>query len=67
MEQVLVSKTKNYLILKIPLLAVKKKRRILIDDPARVAVLEGLKAVEKGRVSKTFSNAKDAVAFLEKI
>lgn len=65
MEQVLVSKTKEYLILKIPLLAVKKKR-VLIDNSARTAVLEGLEAVKKGRVSKVFSNTKDAVRFLEK-
>lgn len=66
MEQVLVSKTKDYLILKIPLLAV-KKRRVLIDDPARTAVLEGLEAIKKGKVSKVFNNAKDAVAFLAEI
>ena len=66
MEQVLVSKTKDYLILKIPLLAV-KKRRALIDDSARAAVLEGLEAIKKGRISKAFSSAKDAVAFLNKL
>lgn len=66
MEQVLVSQTKDYLILKIPLRAV-KRRRVLIGDPERLAVLEGLKAIKEGRVSKTFDGAKEAIAFLKKL
>ena len=63
MEQVLVSQTKNYLVLKIPLQAV-KRRRVLIGDPERAAVLEGLRAIEEGRISKPFNNTKEAVACL---
>jgi len=79
MEQVLVSKTKDYLILKIPLNSV-KKRRVLIDDPARAAVLEclvgkkervaiarGLEDFERGRHSKVFNNAKEAIGFLRSL
>ncbi len=79
MEQVLVSKTKDYLILKIPLLAV-KKRRVFIDDQERVAVSEclvnkkervaiakGLEDFEKGRHSKVFNNAKEAIGFLRSL
>lgn len=63
MEQVLVSQTKNYLILKIPLRAVGKKR-VFIADLERAAVLEGLRDVKEGRVTKPFSNAKEAIKFL---
>ena len=54
MEQVLVSQTKNYLVLKIPL-----------GDPERAAVLEGLEAIKEGRVSETFNGAKEAIVFLK--
>ena len=63
MEQVLVSQTKNYLVLKIPLQAV-KKREVLIGDLERAAVLEGLEAIKEGRISETFNGTKEAVAFL---
>lgn len=66
MEQVLVSKTKDYLILKIPLLAV-RKRRVLIDDPERVAIAKGLEDFEKGRHSKVFNNTKEAIGFLRSL
>lgn len=66
MEQVLVSQTKDYLILKIPLRAV-KKRRIFISDPEKVAILEGLTAIKKGEVSKQFDSAKEAISFLKKL
>ena len=58
-----MSQTKNYLVLKIPLRAVKKER-VFIADSEREAVLEGLKAVEEGKVSKPFNNTKGAIAFL---
>jgi len=62
MEQVLVSQTKDYLILKIPLVGL-KKRRVVIDDPEKIAIEEGLKAVKEGRITKPF-DYKGAIGFL---
>ncbi|MCG2689937.1 hypothetical protein L6252_01505 [Candidatus Parcubacteria bacterium] len=46
-------------------ICVVKKRRVLISDPARLAVLEGLNAVKRGEVSAQFDSAQGAVSFLK--
>ncbi|MDP2951335.1 MAG: hypothetical protein Q8N55_03040 [bacterium] len=66
MEQILISQTKNYLILKIPLQS-KSKSHVLIEDREKKAVLEGLKAVRNGEVSSQFDNVQGAVSFLRKL
>ncbi len=59
-----MSQTKNYLVLKIPLRSV-KEGRVLIDDPERAAVLEGIKAIKEGRISEALNGAKEAISFLK--
>lgn len=66
MTQLTVTKTKNYLILKIPLKVI-KERKIFISPREKKAILEGLKTFGEGRVSKPFRNAKQAISFLRSI
>lgn len=66
MTQLTITKTKDYLVLKI-LLKVMKERKISILPQEKKAILEGLKAFEEGRVSKSFGNAKEAISFLRNI
>ncbi|OIO45429.1 hypothetical protein COX24_02980 [bacterium (Candidatus Gribaldobacteria) CG23_combo_of_CG06-09_8_20_14_all_37_87_8] len=66
MEQILISQTKNYLILKIPLQS-KVKSHVLIEDREKKAVLDGLKAVQNSEVSSQFDNVQGAVSFLRKL
>lgn len=66
MTQLTITKTKDYLILKIPL-KVMKERKISISPQEKKAVLEGLKAFEERRVSKSFRNTKEAISFLRNI
>ena len=65
MQDVIVSQTREYLVLKIPLRSIKK--RSVSIDPERVAVEEGIRAVEESRVSMPFNNAKEATTFLRKL
>jgi hypothetical protein len=66
MEQFLITETKNYLVLKIPLKAIKKRRISVVSDE-KAAILEGLKAFKKKQVSKTFNNAGEAITFLRNL
>ncbi len=66
MNQVTVTKTKDYLVLKIPLQAV-RERKIFLSDNQRHAIAEGLRAIKEGRVSKPYKNAKEAIAFLRSL
>ena len=66
MTQLTIEKTKDYLVLKIPLGAIKEKKS-LIPSQEEKAVLEGLKALEEGRVSKSFKTTKEAISFLRNI
>lgn len=66
MPQLTVIKTKDYLLLKIPLKAI-KEREILVSSQEEKAVMEGLKALEEGRVSKVFNNTEEALSFLRNI
>ncbi len=63
MESIIISKTKDYLILRIPTKALKTRKM----SGEELAVQEGLKALEKGKVSKSFKTAKEAVAFLRSL
>ena len=63
MEPITITKTKDYLILKIPTKAF-KTRKISSEEKA---VQEGLKAFEKGKVSQSFKAVKEAVAFLRSL
>ena len=66
MEPITITKTKDYLILKIPTKALKQKRDG-VSPTEKKAVQEGLRALEKGKVSKPFKTAKEAVAFLHSL
>ena len=66
MNHVTVTKTREYLVLKIPLRAVREKRfSISIRD--RQAIAEGLRAIKEGRVSKSYKTAKEAIAYLRSL
>ena len=64
MNQLVVTKTKEYLILKIPLSSIKRGISS-IAQKERDAIFEGLRAVKAGRVSPPFKSAKNAIAFLK--
>ena len=64
MNQLVVTKTKEYLILKIPLSSIQREVSS-IAQKEREAVFEGLRAVKAGRVSPSFKSAKSAIAFLK--
>ena len=66
MNQVTVTKTKDYLLLKIPLQAV-RERRVSLSNGQRRVIAEGLKAIKEGRVSKPYKTAKEAIAFLRSL
>lgn len=66
MAQLTVTKTKDYLVLKIPLEVIKQKKSS-ISSQEKKAILEGLKAFQEGRVSKSFKDAKEATSFLKNI
>ena len=63
MAELSVTRTKDYLILKIPLR--EKKAKVLIPVSVERAITEGLKAYARGRVAGPF-NAKEAATFLRK-
>ncbi|TSC55918.1 MAG: hypothetical protein Greene071421_579 [Parcubacteria group bacterium Greene0714_21] len=63
MNQLVVTKTREYLILKIPLSSIKSGASSIAQEE-REAVFEGLRAVKAGRVSPSFQSAKSAIAFL---
>ena len=67
MSTATIHKTKNYLVIKIPLQTVSKRERVPLSGLDKKAVEEGLKAIAKGRVSRGFKTAKEAVAFLRSI
>lgn len=68
MAQLTIEKTRDYLVLKIPLKSISEKReRIPISSGEQRVIFEGLKALEEGRVSKSFRSAKEAIAFLRNI
>lgn len=64
MQSVTITKTKEFLIFKIPLAALQKRRTFSREEKA---VREGLRAVVEGRISKPFHTAESAVAFLQSI
>lgn len=70
MSNVLVEQTKKYLVVKIPLCFVverpEKKKGYLTKNQQKKAILDGLVAMDAGRVSKTFSTARAANSFLSK-
>ena len=66
MEHITITKTKEYFILKIPTKNLKQTPRTLISIEER-AIQEGLRALEKGRVTKSFKEAKEAIAFLHSL
>lgn len=66
MEQVLISQEKNYLVLRIPIKAVKSED-FLVSASERNFISHGLRDFEKSRHSRTFDNAKEAVKFLRSL
>lgn len=60
-----ITKTKDYLVFKIPIKAIKiGAARPKIFSRGEKAIAEGLEAIKNGKFSGSFSNAKEAVAFL---
>ena len=66
MEQITITKTKNYLILKIPTKGLERNHGHFVSEEERV-IQEGLKALEEGRVSKPLKGTKRAIAFLRNL
>ena len=69
MNQVLVEKTKNYLVVKIPLLSVKAGKAILPSKAQKTihkAIEEGLGDIASGRVFGPFKTVKKFKAALNK-
>ena len=66
MEQVTITKTKNYLILRIPTKTLEHSRSNIVSREER-AIREGLKAIEEGRTSRPLKGAKEAIAFLRSL
>lgn len=67
MEQVTITKTKNYIILKIPTGTLRQEQSKKATSAEVRAVKEGLKALREGRTSKPLKNAKEAAAFLRSL
>jgi len=63
MEPITITKTKDYLILKIPT-KILGNRKVSGEEQA---IQEGLKALKKGKVSKSFKAAKEAITFLRSL
>ena len=66
MEPITITKTKDYLILKIPTKALKYGRKDTSSNEKKI-IQEGLNALEKGRVSKPFKTAREAIVFLRSL
>ena len=66
MEQVTITKTKNYIILKIPTETLHRESKKPASDE-EFAVKEGLRALRYGRISRPLKNAKEAVALLRSL
>ncbi len=64
MQSVTITKTKQFLIFKIPLTALQKQQSSSREEKA---IREGLQAVAEGRISKSFHTAKSALTFLRSI
>ncbi|MBI4281580.1 hypothetical protein HY625_02025 [Candidatus Uhrbacteria bacterium] len=65
MQQVMITKTKQYLIFKIPLSTIQKTSLRLprVDK----AIADGLKAVVAGRTEGPFKSGHEAIAFLRSL
>jgi hypothetical protein len=63
MSQLTVSRTKEYLILKIPLKSL-DEGVISVSKKEKKAIEEGLKAIKQNNVSQTFNTQKEASTFL---
>ncbi|MBI2049118.1 MAG: hypothetical protein HYT29_01645 [Parcubacteria group bacterium] len=64
MPELTVTKTKDYLILKIPLRAAQRGKFALSPKTERI-IAEGLKAYSQGRFAGPF-DAKEAIAYLRR-
>jgi len=62
-----ITKTKNYLVIKIPIskLATDHKIHMATDD--QKAIAEGLRAIAEGRVSRPLKTAREVTSFLRKL
>lgn len=66
MNQLIITKTKDYLILKIPLRSV-NEGTVSVSARDRKVIIEGLKAVKDKKVSQSFTNAKEAISLLRNL
>lgn len=66
MNQLIITKTKDYLILKIPLKSV-NKGTISVSARDKKAITEGLKAIKDKKVSRSFTDTKEATSFLRSL
>ena len=62
-----ITKTKDYLVIKIPLRDIQKSKEIGLAITEEDAVKEGLRAVAEGRVSKEFKTVREAISFLDNL
>lgn len=62
-----ITRTKDYLVIKIPLGRLAAERKIDIVSEDQKASEEGLRAIADGRVSKKFRTARGAISFLRKL
>lgn len=62
-----ITKTKDFLVIKVPLKDLQKKREVNFVISEEDAVKEGLRAVAEGRVSREFKTVREAVSFLDSL
>ncbi len=66
MSQLTILKTKDYLVLKIPLKALRPRRPVSLSREER-AIADGLRALEQKKIAGPFSSAKTAIRFLRQL
>ena len=67
MPQLTVTKTKDYVVLKIPRAMWREQDADTVSLEEKKGIEEGMKAMKEGRMSKSFTSAKSAIAFLRSL
>ena len=62
-----ITKTKNYLVIKIPIKRLETVRKIRMGSEEKKAVAEGLRAIATGRVSRPLKSEREVISFLRKL
>ena len=62
-----ISRTNEYLVIKIPLRQLKRDGETTFSSEDEKAVKEGLRAIAEGRVSKPLKTKREILSFLENL